>query len=439
MNIKDASTVAIAAINQLVGAEVLPVGDGSDPAAQQITELDTQIVVDAGKAVTSSNTIAANFIATLVDMCGRIVIENRSYVPELPSMFIDPIDWGGFVEHVKIGLSDIMTDEMHNPVGFVNYSDLTGNGTYTGSTYAQHIAEIEHGFYQPRINAKLFDQASAVMVPLSTYRDQLKSAFKDVGDLVRFISGLYQSVENTLKARAEVYALMLVQTAIAVTADAFVSAAGNRDHVVHLLTEWVAEGGTDYTATPSAALNDNDFMAFALRRISEVRDEMTRYSTVFNNGKDVTFTPREDNRLALISHFSRAAKFGVRANTYNEELLGIGDYDSITSWQAITSTAGTFDVETCSTIKLSEDAAKEFALGFESSGTYSQWATGDGTYEKSYIIGFMYDKYALGISLEREKTTSSYTAANDVWNTFAHAVYNMIINDLYGMVAFALD
>lgn len=439
MQVKDASAVAIAAINQLYGAEVLPVGDGSDPVQQAITELDTQTVVDAGKVVTSSNTIASNFIANLVDMCGRIVIENRAYIPELPSLFVDPIDWGGFIEHVKIGLADIITDEMYNSNGFVNYTDLVGNGTYTGSQYAQHIAEIEHGFYQPRINSKLFDEASAVMVPLSTYRDQLRTAFKDVGDLTRFIAGLYQSVENTLKARAEVYALMLVQTAIAVTADTFVSSSGNRDHVVHLLTEWVALGGTDYTSNQAGALKDSAFMAYALERISEVRDEMGRYSTAFNNGKDITFTPKADNQLALISHFTRAAKFGVRANTYNEELLGIGDYDNITSWQAITSTSGTFDLETCSTVKLSEAAAIKFKLGLESSGTYTQWATGDGTYEKQYVIGIAYDRYALGISLEREATTSNYIASNNVWNSFAHAIYNMIINDIYNLVVFALD
>lgn len=439
MTVKDASSIAISAINQLYGAEILPVADGSDPTSYQITALDTQTVVDVGKAVTSSNTIASSFIAALVDMCGRIVIENRAYIPELPSLFVDPVDWGGFIEHVKIGLSDIMTDEMYNSNGFVNYSDLVGNGTYTGSTYAQHIAEIEHGFYQPRINSKLFDEASAVMVPLSTYRDQLRSAFKDIGDLTRFISGLYQSVENTLKARAEVYALMLVQTAIAVTADTFVSAAGNRDHVVHLCSEWVALGGTDYTANQAGALKDNAFMAYALERIAEVRDEMGRYSTAFNNGKDITFTPRSENNLALISHFTRAAKFGVRANTYNEELLGIGDYDNITSWQAITSSSGTFDLETCTTVKLAEASAIKFKLGYESGGTYTQWAAGDGAYTNKFIIGVAYDRYALGISLEREKTTSNYIASNDVWNSFAHAIYNMIINDIYNIVVFALD
>lgn len=435
MKMNDATSVAISAINQLYGAGILPVADGSDPSTTNITALDQATVVDIGKAVAASNTVAANFISGLIDQCGKIVMDSRDYIPELPSLYVDAIDWGGFVEHVHVGLSDVMTDEMWSEVGFVNYSDATGNGTYTGPQYAQHIAEIEHGFYQPRKHAKIFDQSSSAMVPLSTYRDQLFSALKGVGELTRFISLLYQSVQNTLKAKAEVYALMLVQTAIAITAD-HLDGSTSRDHVVHLCTEFKNLTGTDYTATPEAAMVDPVFMAFALSRISEVRDNMTRYSTAFNNGVDVTFTPREDNKLILNSKFTRAAKFGVRANTYNEELLGIGDYDNLTTWQAINNTgAKAFDYATATTVKVSEASAIKYRLN--KSG--SAWATGDGVYTAENIIGVMYDKYALGVSLNKEKTTSNYIASNDVWNTFSHALINQIINDDYNICVFALD
>lgn len=435
MKMNDASAVAIAAINQLYGAGILPVADGADPAQALITALDQATVVDIGKAVTGSNTVAANFLSGLIDQCGKIVMESRDYIPELPSLYVDAIDWGGFTEHVHVGLSDVMTDEMWNEVGFVNYSDNVGNGTYTGPQYAQHIAEIEHGFYQPRKHAKIFDQSSAAMVPLSTYRDQLFSAFKGVGELTRFISLLYQSVQNTLKAKAEVYALMLVQTAIAITAD-HLDGSTSRDHVVHLCTEFLALTGTDYTSSPEAAMLDPVFMSFALSRISEIRDNMTRYSTAYNNGVDVTFTPKDDNKLILISKFTRSAKYGVRANTYNEELLGIGEYDNLTTWQAINDTGlKAFDYATATTVKVSEASAIKYRLN--NSG--SAWAVGDGAYTAQNVIGIMYDKYALGVSLDKQKTTSNYIASNDVWNTFSHALINQIINDDYNICVFALD
>lgn len=435
MKMNDASAVAIAAINQLYGSGILPVAEGSNPEEVKITALDQATVVDFGKRVTSSNDIAKNFITNLIDICGKMVLDTRDYVPELPSLYVDAIDWGGFVEHVHAGLSDVMTDEMWNEVGFVNYTDNIGNGTYNGTQYAQHIAEVEHGFYQPRTRAKIFDQSSSAMIPLSTYRDQLFSAVKGVGELTRFISMLYQSVQNTLKAKAEVYALMLVQTAIAITADHLDNGA-SRNHVVHLATEFNTLTGTDYTSAPKKALQDPEFMRYALSRIAEVRDNMTRYSTAYNNGTDVTFTPREDNKLILLSKFTRAAKFGVRANTYHEELLGIGDYDNLTTWQAINNTGlQSFDFDTSSKVMVSEATAIKYRLN--KSG--SAWAAGDGAYTAQNVIGIMYDKYALGVSLDKQKTTANYIAANDVWNTFSHALINQIINDDYNICIFAID
>lgn len=435
MKINDASAVAIAAINQLYGAGILPVADGSDPSAQLITALDQSTVVDLGKAITNNNSIGENFLAGLIDQCGKIIFQTRDYVPEMPTLWVDAIDWGGFVETCHVGLSDIMTDEMWNEAGFVNYSDAVGNGTYTGSTYAQHIAEVEHGYYAPRKHAKIFDKSSALMVPLSTGRDQYKSAFDGVAQLTQFISQLYQSVQNTIKAKAEVYALMLVQTAIAITAD-HLDSGSSRDHVIHLCTEFLALTGTDYTSVPESALLDPVFMAFALQRISEVKDEFQRYSTAFNNGTDVTFTPTGDTRLILLSKFTRAAKFGVRANTYHEELLGIGDYDNITSWQAISDTGlQPFAYSTASKIMVSEASAIDYRLN--KSG--SAWASGDGAYTASNIIGFMYDRYAMGISLQQEQTTSKYIASNNIWNSFAHNHINQIINDDFNMCVFALD
>ena len=431
----DASQVAINAINQLYGSGILPVADGANPTTTTISALDQYTVTDLGKLVTGSNTIAANFLSGLIDQCGKVVMESRDYIPELPSLYVDAVDWGGFTEHVHVGLSDIMTDEMWNDVGFVNYSDTTGNGTYTGPTYAQHIAEVEHGYYQPRKHAKIFDKSSQAMVPLSTARDQLFSAFKGVDELTRFISMLYQSVQNTLKAKAEVYALMLVQSAISITINKLDGSAA-RDHAVHLCTEFLALTGTDYTSAPEAAMLDPVFMSFALSRIAEVRDNMTRYSTAYNNGNDVTFTPKSDSKLILLSKFTRSAKFGVRANTFHEELLGIGDYDNLTTWQAINDTGlKAFDFATASTVKISAASAVMYRL--DANG--SPWQSTDGDYTANNVIGLMYDKYALGVSLDKQKTTSNYIAANDVWNTFSHALINQIINDDYNMCVFVLD
>ena len=447
MKINDASAIAIAAINQLYGSGVLPVADGADPAPATIDYLDQSVLTDIGSVITGNHTIAVNFICGLIDQCSKIIFDSRDYVPELPSIYIDSVDWGGFTEFVHVGLSDIMTDEAFNELGFVNYSDPNSNGLYTGATYAQHIAEIEHGYYTPRKHAKVYDTASALMVPLSVQREAMKTAFKNEGELARFISLLYQSVQNTLKAKAEVYALALVQSAIAITLDKADTnnhvtppVTAPRDHAVHLISEFDTITGTNYTGKEEEALLDPVFMAFALKRMAEVKDEFQRYSTAFNNGKDIVFTPESDVRLVMLSQIARAAKFGVRANTYHEELLGIGDYDTVTSWQAIRdSGVKPFDLATNSTVKIANTACVKFGL-WNTNATHA-WVDTDTEDGETfpYVIGIAYDRYALGLSIFHESTSGKYISSNLVYNQFSHNLLKQMINDDYNMCVFVLD
>ncbi len=68
--------------------------------------------------------------------------------------------------------------------------------------------------------------------------------------------------------------------------------------------------------------------------------------------------------MILLTKFAKKAKFNIRANTYNEELLGIGDYDTINMWQAATSTDDEtpYNFEAASSIDLSKNAAIESGL-----------------------------------------------------------------------------
>jgi hypothetical protein len=44
-----------------------------------------------------------------------------------------------------------------------------------------------------------------------------------------------------------------------------------------------------------------------------------------------------------------------------------------------------------------------------------------------------------GISLDKKKITTSYTAVQDKWNTYHHILINYIIDDNFPIVAFTLN
>ena len=84
-----------------------------------------------------------------------------------------------------------------------------------------------------------------------------------------------------------------------------------------------------------------------------------------------------------------------------------------------------YSFATASTISLSEGASKEAGVG-ETATTI----TG--------VIGVIYDRYAMGITIDKRKTTSQYSASRDTTNFFYHALANYVVNDNYPIVSFVV-
>lgn len=412
MTIKDVVSITKSGIAQLTANNFY------NAETPELTETDVTALAELGKSLENYDKAADIFVGALVDVLTTMRIDSRAYSAVLPSLFVDTYEWGGFREHVIVGLSDILNDEMYPLGGFINYFD---DG---GSEEAVRIAGLEHGTFKPPVTTKFYDGGKPFMVALSTVREQLFTAVRSLSELNKFISAMKISVDNTIQLRAEVGAMFTVATGISRAI-----ALGNE---IKLVTRYNADNGlsgNNALPTGKESLNNEKFVAYALETIANTRDEFKRYSTAYNNHNHVTFS--DDPRLILLSKFSNRAKFGVRANTYNEELLGVGDYEKVSGWQAIAKeNTDKFDFSTLSTISLTSASATKVGL------TVPEGATG---IQLENIIGCMYDRYSMGISLDKKKITTSYTAVQDKWNTYHHILINYIIDDNFPIVAFTLN
>lgn len=466
MKLTDVISIVKSGIAQLTDANFY------DAETPELTATDVTALAELGKSLENYDKAADIFLGACIDQLAGMRIDSRAYGASLPSLFVDTYEWGGFREHVVFGLADILDDEMYPAGGFINYSDEGG------ADEAIRIAGIEHGTFKPPATTKFYDEGKAFMIALSTVRDQLFTAVRSLPELNKLISGMQIAVDNTIQLKAEVGGLYTVSTGIARSI-----ALGNEIPLVTMynsthqtsntITETIYESLTsepdDYTdnyasyfvkdndgeweaATSTfapgetyrkstiektldeplpageVALNCPEFVAFALETIANTKDEFKRFTAAYNNHEHVTFS--NETHTILLAKFANRAKFGVRANTFNEELLGIGDYEKVTGWQAIQSTGGDpFEISTLSTISLTKAGAER--VGFTSVPAGGKTLTN--------IIGFMYDRYALGISLDKKKVTTSYTASQDKWNTYHHALINYIIDDNYPMATFTLN
>lgn len=425
-NPENTLAVTKAAIAQLIGK-------GYMSEDYTLEALDDAAVVDLGEKIGleedgdfTVNSPADIVFKAFLSQLGKIVIDTRAYVAKLPKLYVDTINWGLFTETVTIDLSDVMIDEMWNPNGFIPWGTMSSDTPPVdlGAAEGARIAAIEHGFYRPAVNTKLYKKAHAIMVALTTAYDQLFTAFKSVTELNTFLAGLYNSVENTLQLKAEIYAKMTVSVGIGRSV-----VNGN---YIDLRAIAVDAGIANAATTPTLELLENpEFLRLALETISETKEYIKDYTALFNDAETATFA--SDVNMILLTKFAKKCKFNVRANTFNEELLGIGDFDDINMWQAATSTDDStpYNFGAASSIDLSKNSAIEIGLLPSDTEETHYLMTG--------IIGVIYDRLAMGVNLDKRKVTTNYTASRDTNNAFYHALVRYSVNDHYPIVTFIIS
>lgn len=409
------------AISQLIAKGYM------DAASQgELTALDDQYIVDLGKVInpdgngdfnvgSPADIVFKSFLTTF----SRIITDNRAYRARLQSLFVDPVNWGLMRENIMIDLSDCLIDEMWNYNGFIPWNTPESGGVYPGVEEGKRIAAVEFGFFRPNTQVKLYDKCHAVMVALTTVRDQFFTAFRGVDELNSFLAGLYNSVENTLQVKAEVYGMMTVSMGIA--------CAYANNNMYDLRAMYQAAGGLTTGLTAAQLLDTPDFQRYMLQQIDLAKEYMSGYNALYNDHTIGTFS--NEMHTIMLSQAASAAKFGVRANTYNEKLLGIGDYDTIPAWQAPVASGDTvpYSFETASSICLTSAAAKE--AGIES----------DDPVTLSGVVAVIYDRRAMGITVDKRKPTSQYAASRDSLNTYYHSAISYIVNTSYGICGFYIS
>lgn len=383
------------AINQTLGDDYFTL-DGSDGT---IKELDLAKIADIGKAVENVTFGVDKYTNACIDLISKIVIQNRKYTAKYGTLYIDSLEWGAFVEKVKFGLASIIDDPAWQIEDGMDFST------------------IEHSFYSPAVSTKIFGENKAYMVPLSrTYR-QIMTSFHNDNELNKFYTGIETEITNTLEIAYQSFCEMITASAIAITMKSTM-------HEVALLSAYNALNSSELTV-PKALRND-DFLAYCCEVITNYEDELETLGTRYNNGNIPTFSNKENQRLFLLGRFEKAIKFNVKANTYHDDLIGVGQYETITKWQAFKNSNGVIDFGTMSQIKIKADPNNKLGIG-TSAMTLNN------------VVGFLHDREALGVTFIWDKTTSNYTASGDFNTFFSHRAQNGIVDSDMNMIAFTLN
>lgn len=374
-----------------------------------ISALESGKLVDIGKDIGDMERGYDVFCRALIDVIGKMEIDEWEYRPEIQTIYMDSWEWGAFLERIKLDMPKIITDDLFNLVADKDYS------------------KFEHTAYIPVVHVKGYDKASAFTIPLTIKTSYIETAFTNYSEMSRFISSLRENRNQFRKLVLDSYAHILVGAGIAISSKV-------TNTSIHLLTEAKQAGIIDASATWETARHNTKYNNFCLKRIATIREYMGRHNTAFNNKS--TIPPSGRTNLFLLNAFEKDCRFTSEAETFHPEKLSVGDYELISAWQSfaekhttgkessVVTTISDYEYSTVSKV-IVDDTNNDLGIGSSA--------------EVDLCIAFLCDYKAIGIYNQTDRVTSSYTASADFWNEFEHVKINYVLDADYGMVAFLMD
>lgn len=344
-----------------------------------IDVIDSQGLISLGDTVLSSSTNTEAFLNTLVQRIGRTIISFRQYRNKLADMVVNDFEYGAILQKIRVHLTEAETDPAY------------------ALTDGQSVDPWK--INKPDVEQKLFVTRTPYMFSVTIARKQLKEAFLNESAMGAFIGAIFGQVRNSIEVSLESLGRHCIANMIGEFTPATPSGgeATTLNHEVALCTLY--NTARSYESTDAGFVDENtalfneDFLRFAVKTMKMYSDNMTDMSTLYNDGEIETFTPREDQRLKVLSSFERALETVVQYSAFNEEMVRLNAFSTLNFWQSAQDPSYVM-------VERASDGAQVV---------------------KTHIVGVLYDRDALGMyKRDEDVMTTPVNARGLYYNTFYH-------------------
>ena len=335
-----------------------------------INVVDTSSLVSMGKDVIASNTSKETYLNTLVDRIGKTLIRTLKAKSYAPNLVKTAFEWGCILQKIDIDPLDAQRDKSWD----------IGNPDFGTSDLPSDYLKI----FKPKISQKFFQSRNAVKntvtIPDALFEDSFTSAERHGA----FIEGIMQAQRDVITRTLNNTEMLCIDHFIA-------SKMYEGNGVYNLLTDYnTAHPGNTLTAVQ--AMESPAFLKYAGKVMRDVIGYMDDESVRFNAYGKVRRTTRDDMHVFLHRDFASAYATYLEADTFNKELISLPLYQEVNKWQG-TGKAQYGDFEDRTSINIT--------IGKVEDSTADNYGE-DITINKSGIVGFFADTYALGVTNLKE-------------------------------------
>lgn len=328
---------------------------------------DLTNIVDIGDSIANLN-LLDHYVESLVDHIGKMIFVNRAYSGTAPSIMMDSWEYGSILEKVTYdGLPEATENESWE--------------LEDGEEYNPNI------FTQPKVSAKFYDKRVTFEVPMSFAERQVKSAFSSASQLNAFFSMIYNAIEKSMTVKMDGLIERTINNVIGET----IANGGIRSiNVLGLYNSMYSQ-----SLTPEQAILTPEFIRFVAYQFKLYSDRMVKISKLFNIGGKERFTPKDMQRIIMLSEFKTAADVYLQSDTFHNELTKLPNADEVPYWQG-----------------------SGLAYDFRSTSAINVKTAGGTTVARAGILGLIMDRDTCGVSNLNRRVTTDWNAKGEFWNNW---------------------
>lgn len=315
MNIQDVYSV----LNQIHAAVT-----GNSSTIGQTPQMPEMI--NPSNYVSVANTIFQNgpdvVYNALMNIITKTIFSARPYSRQFKGLIVDTNKWGAITRKIQFGDTDAVQDSA--------FSGLPANGQSVDHYIINRGDVVETRYYG---SAEYQDV-------ITTTRDQLYTAFNSAEQLGSFLAAKTTEVNNKWVQWTEDLARGMVVNAIAAKDQYYGSAYPEKQHVLHLLTEYNTATG----ATPALTLQDimkpayaKPFWEFVRARIRSLQRNFTNRNILhyenISGHKVIRHTPYNKQKVYLSATYMDLMETSTLTEAFHNDDLKYADYEGVAYWQ----------------------------------------------------------------------------------------------------------
>lgn len=329
----------------------------------------------------------------LSQMWSRTIFSIRDYAGKLRGLDMTGDRWGNVTRKISPIDTAVEDDQRFAyPVGYDSTQTVpSGDG----------LAVDMYKLHKPQIQQTAFYGQSVYEDVITIFRDNLDTAFRSADEFVRFNSMIMQNRANKLTQYEEDARRVLLANAIAALKEE-----NKTGRVIHLITEYNTETGTEFTLSDlMKGENYAPFIRWVYARLATLARMFSNRSNLFQtviSSKIINrHTPADRLKVFVTSKHLDQINSMAKSITYHDDYLNSADWEGVDFWQAI----GSPD-----TVKMTPTyTGTDGAIVSSSAQTVTN------------IFGMMFDEDFLGMArVNSWSGTTPFNVLGGYWNEAFH-------------------